>query len=759
VATLVATALALSPAAVLLAHGIEAPAGAAISPSLAVMPTLTEVRDHRASNDSATRPQGATTTPQATPQATSSPPVLDYHGGSTVRSVMGPGVLTGSPRVYLIFWGSQWGTPTVSGGITRFSSASDPQQVAPVLQHFFEGLGTGADSWSSVMSQYCEGGSFDASTCAGIAYRAASPTASVLAGVWVDSQGSVDGSSTTGAAPPSATEGQLAGIAYRAALHFGNSTSAKNASTEYVVVSPTGTNPDNWEGIGLPHGSGGFCAWHDFVGDPSLSSQTLDGSETSAGLVSFTNLPYIPDAKTGCGAYFVHSNGTGNAPVAGNANPQTNGTDDGVSIVEGHEYAESLTDPVPVQSWPLVGSSYVFSASGSTGGWYTDVASTLVPGQSPTQDPGSEAADLCAWLEPGTPGGASSIALATGSFPVQAIWSNLDQTCMTSELTVTAPAIVSEASHAILEAAHVSSSSKLSGITFSATGLPAGLSIVPATGVISGTASVPGRTTATIEATSAQGVTGVDRIAVTIEQAPTITSGSSATFARGVQSSVSMSATGFPTPSFSVVGSLPPGVSLTSTGHLSGVPTAPGVYSFSVKASNAAGSVTKAYTLTVTAQLVRDPGIEASTAWTTTQGVVAALSPTGKVPAYQGTHVLLFDGVALKTGSSKSTGTATQSIAIPTLPGSSRSLTLSFWAHVSTTEVGSSALDTLAVSLGTTLLTPLSNLDAHPGYQLFTLTVPSDDAGKTVSLHFAGTQTGKAGATQFYVDVVQLLVS
>jgi serine protease len=70
---------------------------------------------------------------------------------------------------------------------------------------------------------------------------------------------------------------------------------------------------------------------------------------------------------------------------------------DGFSIVEGHEYAETITDQNPA------------------GGW--------------TASNGSENADLCAWKGVGGIGGAGNLATATGSFPMQGTWSNLDNGC------------------------------------------------------------------------------------------------------------------------------------------------------------------------------------------------------------------------------------------------------------------------------------------------------------------------------------------
>ena len=55
--------------------------------------------------------------------------------------------------------------------------------------------------------------------------------------------------------------------------------------------------------------------------------------------MSYTNLPYIPDAGPNCGANFI-------SPPS----DQT-GADEGVTIVQGHEYGESVTDPNPPKGW------------------------------------------------------------------------------------------------------------------------------------------------------------------------------------------------------------------------------------------------------------------------------------------------------------------------------------------------------------------------------------------------------------------------
>jgi serine protease len=227
-------------------------------------------------------------------KATCSSLCLHFRGGTA-----GVGVTTGKEKVYLVFYGSQWGTQgTDSKGYATFSG--DTKSIAPDLQAFFSGLGNTGDKWSGVMTQYCEGVSSGTTKCTTSAAHVAYPTGGALAGVWED---------TTGASPHQATGHQLAVEAEHGATHFGNTTTASNRDAQYVIISPTGANPDNYKG-------GGFCAWHDYNGDSSLTGGGAPGP-----LTAFTNLPYIPDAGANCGAGFVNP---GNAL-------------DGVTIVEGHE--------------------------------------------------------------------------------------------------------------------------------------------------------------------------------------------------------------------------------------------------------------------------------------------------------------------------------------------------------------------------------------------------------------------------------------
>ena len=254
--------------------------------------------------------------------------MLRYGGGTG-----GIGVTTGHPSVYLVFWGSQWGTPATAKGIVTL--AGDPSGMAPYLQELFKGLGTGGELWSGVVTQFCQGVKAGATSCpAGNRQHVGYPSGGALAGTWADEAGQ---------APGNATGHQLAAEAVRAAAHFGNTSASKNRNAQYLIVSPAGTHPD---GFNTP--SGNFCGWHDWTGDKTLPG----GPVTSPyGHIAFTNLPYITDAGTSCGQDFV--------------NRGPGGRLDGVSLVAGHEYAETLTDQNP------------------PGGW--------------TDSAGDETADLCQW--------------------------------------------------------------------------------------------------------------------------------------------------------------------------------------------------------------------------------------------------------------------------------------------------------------------------------------------------------------------------
>jgi serine protease len=252
---------------------------------------------------------------------------LTYHGG-----VGGIGVET-APKVYLVAWGSQWGT----------NGSNDPSGELGILQSFYGAVG--GSQWLSSVTQYCQTVPSGTVTCGSSGQHAGNPSG-IYAGVWYDS-----GS----AAPSSPSQSQLAAEAVKAAGHFGDTTSSSNSSVQYVIATSTGNNAS---GFGT-----NYCAWH-------------SSTSSSVGNVAFTNLPYMTDAGASCGANF---NGLG--PTAG------------VTIVAGHEMAETITDQFP------------------NGGWL--------------DRNGEENGDKCAWSS-----ATSKQSMGGTSFPVQPLWSNAATGCV-----------------------------------------------------------------------------------------------------------------------------------------------------------------------------------------------------------------------------------------------------------------------------------------------------------------------------------------
>jgi hypothetical protein len=376
---------------------------------------------------------------------------LSYGGG-----VDGIGITSGRPRVYLVFWGSQWGsTGTDANGNVTLSV--DPSGMAPRVQQLFKGIGVN-ELWSGVMTQYCEGVATGSQSCPSSAPYVGYPSGGTLAGVWAD---------TVAAAPQLASGHQIGKEAVIAASHFGNTSTAANRNSQYVVVSPSGTNPDDFPGAG-------FCAWHDWNGDTKLTGGAVS---SSVGDIAFTNLPYVTDAGANCGEGIVNGGSAG--------------TLDGVTIVEGHEYAETITDQNP------------------TGGW--------------TDSQGAETGDKCAWVRSG-PGAIADVAFSTGSFAMQGTWANDFSSsgggCEISHPIVSVPSVANPSNQTSNVGDPVSLQLKASGgsggYTWSASGLPGGLAVSSSNGLISGTTTIVGTFNVVATATDSSGRAGSTSFAWTV---------------------------------------------------------------------------------------------------------------------------------------------------------------------------------------------------------------------------------------------------
>lgn len=227
---------------------------------------------------------------------------------------------------------------------------------------FFAGLYGRGDDWTTSQNQYCEGVPIASVDCPRKGAHVGGPSRrQVLKGVWFDD--------TQMAVPTDAgitvngTGDTVAAEALRAAEHFGNTTTAHNRNAIYLINEPSHFDSPEF---GLL-----YCAYHSAVA-------STDGD------VAYAVLPYLTDienpthAGVSCGQNMVNSG--------------TAGMYDGVSIVAGHEYLEAVTDPWPSTGW--------------------------IDGQ------GAETADKCVWKTKG-PGSLDDVHLATGTFAVQGMWSNL----------------------------------------------------------------------------------------------------------------------------------------------------------------------------------------------------------------------------------------------------------------------------------------------------------------------------------------------
>ena len=139
--------------------------------------------------------------------------------------------------------------------------------------------------------------------------------------------------------------------------------------------------------------------------------------------------------------------------------------------------------------------------------------------------------------------------------------------------------------------------------TFSLTGAPAGVTIDPTTGLITVTPAVPnGVYSFAVTADNDVTPDAVQPFTLTVGTVPEVTSGGSVTFITGVPASFPLTATGSPTPTLMVTGTLPGGVTFNSlTNTIEGMPTATGTFPVTVTATNVVGSDGETLTITVQA--------------------------------------------------------------------------------------------------------------------------------------------------------------
>lgn len=185
-----------------------------------------------------------------------------------------------TPAVYIIFWG--------------YKRYGDRYGVQTLLSNYMGNMG--GSGHNNIYTQYYQ-------TTGGTTTYITNPKGQ-LTGTWNDETDSV---------PLRPTDSQVAAEALRGVSHFGY-----NGNASYIVATPHGRSTSGFRTQ--------WCAYH---------SNTFTGGK----LVSYTDLPYMPDAGGSCGAGII-------SPPSDESS-----TDEGVTIVSGHEQGESATDPYPPNGW------------------------------------------------------------------------------------------------------------------------------------------------------------------------------------------------------------------------------------------------------------------------------------------------------------------------------------------------------------------------------------------------------------------------
>jgi subtilase family serine protease len=197
---------------------------------------------------------------------------------------------------------------------------------------------------------------------------------------------------------------------------------------------------------------------------------------------------------------------------------------------------------------------------------------------------------------------------------------------------------------------------------------------------------------------------------------------------------------------------LPAGLTISSSGLITGTPTTASSNNVTVKATDttgASGSASFTWTITTSGggctvtQLLGNPGFETGSAapWTSTPAVI---NPNGAgETSHSGTWYAWLDGYG-----TTHTDTLSQTV---TIPAGCTKTTFSFWLHIDTAETTTTtAFDVLTVTANGTTLATFSNLNHITGYLQHTFSV-GNLAGQKVTFLFTGKEDSSL-QTSFVVD-------
>ena len=234
-------------------------------------------------------------------------------------------------------------TPHIAVVFWGYGTYGDPNGVQTYMSNFLNNVEACCtyNKWINIDTQYTQSGGAHITDNTG-----------AISCSWNDN---------TNPVPASPTDAQVQAEAQNLAAHCGS----HDQSTSFVVATPHGRSTSGF--------ATQWCAYHGYT----------SGYATN---IAYTDMPYIPDAGTSCGSNFINA-GSG-------------GTDDGVSIVGGHELAETQTDPQAGNGW--------------------------------LDSRGSEIGDKCAWSSSSRDLSFGGSSLGTNYFPVQPLWDNAVSGCAIS---------------------------------------------------------------------------------------------------------------------------------------------------------------------------------------------------------------------------------------------------------------------------------------------------------------------------------------
>ena len=234
---------------------------------------------------------------------------LIYHGGNA-----GPGAIgvIQKPRMYLIYWGTQWqqGFTTADTDGRLYSS----KQLITYINTMAQGFGGSA--YAGVQTQYCNGVPAGSTSCVGGSGYVTNPK-NQFGEAWIDPSPVPDNIVTLGLAE-NLVDDPLAQEAVKATGHFGY-----DPNGVYLIMTPPGTSGAGEQAV--------YCGYHS-------QTTTVDGLGNQERL-QYAFIPWqntaVPALGQECGLHAVNAT----------SNSFGNGVFDSWSIVIGHEYSEAVTDP------------------------------------------------------------------------------------------------------------------------------------------------------------------------------------------------------------------------------------------------------------------------------------------------------------------------------------------------------------------------------------------------------------------------------